>query len=213
MTTNVTTHGVRESHVHVARDEFGPNTARLSFDNGLERLELRADPTLSGLLEAEFADPYPVTWADQHNVHVEYPLGSRLLRRMRSNSVRLSPAVSWSVDVHGGAAHLSADLTGLRVRSLSFHSGVARARVALGRPDGHVTVRLSSLLDLTLTRPADVPVRIELSRGAREVRLDSRRVGAVGNGLEDATPGYEHALNRYLVVITGGVDKFTVSPG
>ncbi|MBM7783652.1 hypothetical protein [Tenggerimyces flavus] len=41
--------------------------------------------------------------------------------------------------------------------------------MAVGRPEGHVTVRLSSVLDLSLTRPADVPVRIELSRGAREV--------------------------------------------
>jgi hypothetical protein len=210
--TTVTSTGVRESHVFVARDPSGPDRARLSFDNGLERLSLSADPELTGLMEAEFADPYPVTWVDGQNVHVEYPLGSRLLRRMRANALRLSPAVSWSLDVHGGATHLAADLSALRVRSLAFHSGVARARLALGRPEGQVTVRLSSLLDLTLTRPENVPVRIELSRGAREVRLDARRVGAVGNGLSDSTPGYEAALDRYLVVITGGVDRFTVAP-
>jgi hypothetical protein len=212
MTTSVTSTGVRAARVAVARDPYGPDTARLSFDNGLERLDLRGDPSMTGLLEAEFADPYPVTWADQHNVHVEYPLGSRLLRRMRANSMRLSPAVSWSLDVHGGAAHLAADLSDLRVRSLSFHSGVARARLALGPPEGQVTLRLSSLLDLTLVRPASVPVRIELSRGAREVRLDTRHVGAVGDGLSDETPGYSGAVDRYLVVVTGGVDRFTVAP-
>jgi hypothetical protein len=209
--TTVTSDGIREARVSVARDPSGPNNARLSFDNGLERLSLRGDPAVAGLMEAEFADPYPVTWADQHNIHVEYPLGSRLLRRMRSNAMRLSPAVTWSVDVHGGASHLAADLTALRLRSLSFHSGVARARISLGVPSGQVTLRFSSLLDLVVERPGSVPVRIELSRGAREVALDARRLGAVGNGLVDATPGYQAAANRYLVVITGGVDKFAVA--
>jgi hypothetical protein len=119
--------------------------------------------------------------------------------------------VIWSLDVHGGAAHLAADLSALRLRAMSFHSGVARARIALGVPSGQVTLRFSSLLDLVLSRPGSVPVRIELSRGAREVSLDARRLGAVGNGLADATAGYEAAVNRYLVVITGGVDKFTVA--
>jgi hypothetical protein len=209
--TYATSTGVRDAHVLVPFGAAGPADARLSFDNGLERLDLRADGELDTLLEARFADPLPVVWAAEHNIHVEYPLGSRLLRRMRPSTVKLNSAAAWSLDIHGGAAYLDADLAGLRVQAVSFHSGVAHSRLALGRPTGRCTIRLSSLKDLRVERPADVPVRVEIAKGATNIALDDRRFGAVGNGLTDNTPGYDAMEDRYLLVVSSGVDGLTVT--
>jgi hypothetical protein len=144
------------------------------------------------------------------SVHVEYPLGSRLLRRARPNTVRLSTAVAWSLDVHGGTADTAADLTAVRVGAVSFHSGVARSQLALGWPNGLCTIRLSSVKELRITRPANAPVRLEVAKGATNVRLDGRRSGAVADGLTDQTAGYEGVRDRYLVIVSGGVDGLTV---
>jgi hypothetical protein len=208
MSTTATATGVRAEHVTVPLDTRRPD-ARLSFDNGLERLTLTAGAP--GLLDATFSDPLPVIWASGHNVHVEYPLGSRLLRRSRPSEVRLNPDVTWSVDVHGGAARLAADLREVTTRALSFHSGAAHLRLTLGRPRGQCPIRFSSLIDVTIERPADVPVRVELARGATRIRLDAAEFGAVGNGLSDQTDGYDAAADRYLVLVSAGADGLTIS--
>lgn len=208
MTSTVTTEGIRDEHVVVP---YGTDTdARLSFDNGTERLTLRADPGLTDLATGRFAEPYPVVWASGHDVHVEYPLGSRLLRRMRPSEIRLNPAASWSVDVHGGAAHLDADLRGVVLRTMTLHSGAAFGDLRLGTPDGTCTIRLSSVKDVRIARPAGVPVRLEIARGSTHVSLDARRTGAVGNGLADQTTGYDESPDRYLVLVSGGVDGLTI---
>lgn len=209
--TYATTAGVREAHVVVPR---GPgDNARLSFDNGLERLHLRTGELSGDLVETDFSDPVPVVWASEHNVHVEYPLGARLLRRMKPSSVTLDPGVTWSIDVHGGASHLTAELADLRLRAVSFHSGVAHSRLTLGRPTGRCAIHLSAAKDLRIERPGDVPVRVEIAKGAVKVALDHKRFGAVGNGLSEETGGYETTSDGYLVIVSGGVDGLTITEG
>ncbi|MEW2353641.1 hypothetical protein [Spirillospora sp. NPDC029432] len=205
-----TSEGVRAARVTVPMPA-GLETARLSFDNGLGRLELAAREGLGNLLEAEFGGPPPAVWSVDGRTHVEYPLGARLLRRTAPSTMRLDPAVPWAVDVHGGAAHLDADLTGADLRSLAFHGGVAHASIALGRPRGTRTVRFASADDLRISRPAGVPVRIEAAKGVTRVALDDRAFGAVGNGLADQTPGYDTAEDRYLILVSGGVSGLTLS--
>jgi hypothetical protein len=80
----------------------------------------------------------------------------------------------------------------------------------VGRPNGLCTIRLSSVKDLQITRPANAPVRLEVAKGATNVRLDGRRFGAVADGLTDQTADYEGVRDRYLVIVSGGVDGLTV---
>jgi hypothetical protein len=65
--------------------------------------------------------------------------------------------------------------------------------------------------DLRIQRPADVPVRLEVAKGATKVALGNRSVGAVGGGLADQTSGYDESDARYLVIIAGGADTVTVA--
>ncbi|MFC5749583.1 hypothetical protein [Actinomadura rugatobispora] len=207
----VTAEGVRAARVRVPGPGRPDATARLSFDNGLDRLALSARAGLGGLLEADFGDPVPTVWSVDGRTHVEYPLGSRLFRRPAPGTVRIDPGSPWSVDVHGGAARLEADFTGVDLRSLAFHSGVAHVTITLGRPRGTRVVRLASADDLTILRPPGVPVRIEAAKGLTKVTLDGRSFGAVGNGLTDETPGYGTTEDRYLILISGGVSGLTLT--
>ena len=212
MITIATREGDEHVVVPFAQGAGAATAARLSFDNGVSRLDLRADADLDDLLDAQFSDPVPVVWAADHSIHVEYPLGSRLLRLSGTNAARISPRVPWSIDVHGGADRLSADLSGVDVRSVAVHSGAAYTSLTLGRPTGQRTLRFASVKDLRIQRPADVPMRLEIGKGATNVVLDSRSFGAVGRGLADQTSDYEGSDACYLVVIAGGADTVTITP-
>ncbi|HEY8482557.1 MAG TPA: hypothetical protein VIL71_22280 [Spirillospora sp.] len=208
MHTFVTKEGVREEHVVVAEPP-ACTAARLSFDNGLEQATLQADTSAAGLLEARFGGPLPTVWAADANVHVVYPTGSRLLRRSRPSSVLLNPSVSWALDFHGGVSHVEADLRGIDLRSVTLHSGAAHLRLVLDRPSETRVIRLASVKDLRIERPAQVPVRLQAAKGITGVTLDDERYGAVGGGLTRSThpsdvPGYE-------LIISGGADTVTVT--
>jgi hypothetical protein len=215
MTVIATAEGVRAPHVVVPLPEPAVITrgavARLGFDNGLEGYDLRGAAHLDGLLEAHLAEPLPVVWADDRNVHVEYPLASRVLHRPRGNTVGLNTAVPWALDVHGGAAHLDADLAGTDIRSVTFHAGAAHIRLALAHPTAPCTIRLTSVKDLRIERPADVPIRLEVAKGAAKVSLDDRRYGAVGGGLSERTHHNRATEPGYCVIISGSADTLVIS--
>lgn len=201
---------VRAEHVVVPMHRLPGPTARLSFDNGVERLSIAANAPSDALIDAHFAEPLPVVWTAEHGVHVEYPPGSRMLRRIRPSSIGLNPAIPWSIDVHGGAAHLGADLRDLTVHAVSFHAGAAHIKLRFGRPNGQCTIRVGSVSSMRIERPANVPVRLELASGAANLRLDDRLDRAVGGGLVDQTPGWDDATSRLLVIATAGVNELTV---
>lgn len=211
MTVIANRDGVRAEHVLVPLPDTGPNEARLSFDNGLERVNLRTGDDAGALLTAAFGEPLPAVWVADWNVHVEYPLGSRVFRRHHPSSLWLNPAVPWSLDVHGGASEWDADLTDIDVRSVTLHSGAAHIRLTLGRPSRARTIRVGAVKDLRIERPAGVPVRLEMAKGATKVALDDRRFGAVGGGLLDHTGGYDPDQPHYAVTVAGGADTVTIS--
>lgn len=191
------------------RERPGRPVARLCFDNGLENVTLRADADLTGLVEADFTGQRPEVWADGRNVHIDYPHRLPPPRRSRRAAVRINANVPWALDVHGGAVRPDADLTGAAVRSVAIHSGAARVRLALGRPESSRTIRLASVRDLVIERPAGVPVRLESTGGATKVALDDRRFGAAGGGLTDWTSG-DRTAPSYSVVIAGDAAGVTV---
>lgn len=207
-----TARGIRAEQVVVPfpdpSEEITQNPARLCFDNGLAHVELRS-AGIERLLEARFGGPPPVVWADDGNVHVEYPLGSRLLRRARPSTVVLNQKVPWALDVHGGTAHLDADLQQVEIRSATFHSGAAHVRLALGWPSVPCTIRMAAVSNLVLERPLDVPVWLEIGGGATKIQLDDRWFGAIGRGLAEHTGDVTAA--GYTLIVGGGADRVTVT--
>jgi len=211
MTLRATPTGVQADHVVVPWPSEDHPVSRLSFDNGIEDVEMHGDSGIVELLDATFADPVPVVRTVANDVHIEYPLGSRFLRRGGGASrLRMNPSANWSIEIHGGAANVDADLTRLNVQAITFHAGAADCRLALPRPAGECILRSKSLRNLRVIRPRDVPVRIEATKGVTKVTVDGRSYGAIGGGLVDETPRFGAAVDRYVLAITGGVTGLTV---
>jgi hypothetical protein len=61
-------------------------------------------------------------------------------RPERPAEVALNAGIPWDVEVRGGASRLLADLSGLRLGSLSVDGGASRLEVVLPDPSGAVTV-------------------------------------------------------------------------
>lgn len=202
--------GTRAAKVVVPLATDGAEPARLSFDSGLAHVELRSGTESGPLLAAQFSEPLPLTWCAGHNVHVEYPLGFRMRRRAGPNRIRLNPGVRWALDVHGGAAHLDADLTGIDLRSVACHGAAAHARFVLGRPTGPRTLRFAEVKHLVVERSTGVPVRLEIAKGAVNADLDGRFHGAV-SGLAEQTAGYDTTVPGYRIVVAGGADTVIVA--
>ncbi len=208
-TVVATASGVRAEHVTVPLPE--PGVARLSFDNGLEHFALGAAGRQDTLLDAELAPPLPVVWTTERGVHLAYPSGSRLLRRAGRSTVRLNPAHPWALDLHGGAARLDADLTGIDLHSLTCYGGGADLRLVLDRPTAPRTLRLTSVDRLRVERPAGVAVRLEIAKGARDIVLDGQHFGAVGGGLTVGSDTGDGGEPGYLIAISGSAAAVTVA--
>lgn len=205
-----TRNGVRANAIRV-EGRPAQTSASLSFDNGLERFHVTVGRTdLDSLLEAHLADPAPVVYADGDRVAMEYPLGTRLMRRMEESTVRLDPRILWTIDVHSGAAQSTIDLSNGQLSGISFHGGLAHTELLLPPPQGECLVRLQSVQAVTILRPLDTPVRLQLARGASGVALDHRRYRPASTYLADETEGYAESIGRYLITARSGVSDLTV---
>jgi hypothetical protein len=76
----------------------------------------------------------------------------------------------------------------------------------LSAPDGTLPIRLGAVGDATIRRPAGIPVRVRVRRGARSLTLDGRRVSASGGPTTLATPGYDRAVHRVDISVDSAVD-------
>lgn len=211
MTMIATRDGVRAAEVVVPFDDETPDIARLTFDNGVQNLTLTGAAAAEVMMEATFGEPLPQTWTAGGTVHVEYPLGARFLRRMGDNTIALNSQLPWSVDVHGGMSHLVADLTGVAVRSLACYTGAAHSRIELGRPTAPSTLRFTSVSELHLTRPAGVPVRLEITKSATRLEFDGTSLGAISGGFTNQTDGYDPDEPGYLIILSGSAARLTIS--
>jgi hypothetical protein len=202
--------GVRADQVRV-EDPGGGSTASLTFDNGLEGFTISVGCNApENLLEASLADPIPVVSAHRDRISIEYPLGSRLLRRMERSHLRLSQSVSWSIDVHSGASQSTFDLSAGQLSTLTFHGGVADTSLLLPPPNDECLIRLQSGQQVRIMRPDGVPIRVELERGATGVEFDGRSYLAASKFLSEESDDFSTSGARYVVTARSGVSGLTV---
>ncbi|TDC04816.1 hypothetical protein E1267_21500 [Nonomuraea longispora] len=76
------------------------------------------------------------------------------------------------------------------------------------RPARTRVIRLASVEDLRVERPAGVPVRVEFARAATKLRLDDQWYGAVSGGLTQAT--HDGDAPGYQMIVAGGAGTVTV---
>lgn len=193
-------------------------TARLRFTNGAHRVSIRADADVRGLYRARFGNRTPAVMVRGGIVTIRYPRfpADGWLDRGSGGSaeVELNASVAWQVEVRGGGSRLLADLRSLRLGSLRLEGGAGRLEVALPEPSGTVTVAvLGGASNVAIRRPIGVAARLRVEGGATHLRLDGRRIGAAGGGLDLKSRGYDSATDRYDITVTGGANNVGVGEG
>jgi len=190
-------------------------SGHLQFTNGAHRIIIQADSRLRGLYRARFGDRMPKVEARRGIVTIQYPRfsGGDWLndRSERPAEVELNAGIPWDVEVRGGASRLLADLSGLRLGSLSVDGGASRLEVVLPDPSGAVTVViLGGASNGAIRRPEGVSARLRVEGGVTNLTFDDRRIGATGGELELWSRGYEDAVDRYDIAVTGGANNMSI---
>jgi hypothetical protein len=182
--------------------------------SGASNLRVRAAATAGYrdaevLAEGSFVGRIPEVHVDEHRVRVQY---ARSLRDLcfdwgsASAEVALSPLVPWEVRVRGGVSCLDADLSRLPLTHLEIAGGMSEARVVLPQPTRTVRIVVrGGISELTLSRPAGVPLAVSIHGGASGLAVDALALGAVGGPFHWETPGFAQAEARYVIEVHGGV--------
>ena len=136
-------------------------------------------------------------------------------------------------EIVGGTSKLQGKITGLDLRSFELTGGVDQLRLTLGRPRGHVPIRLTGGANsIRIERPAGVPVRLKLQGRAASIEFDKQKhgplvdfdagviaatIGVASPGLGGSgritleSPGASAADDRYDLEFTGGASKIAVT--
>jgi DNA-binding MarR family transcriptional regulator len=214
----------------------GLSRARLLFRSGAHELLLRGSPDIGELYQAKFEGPVPQVRLRDGVVTVQYKSGFKWDWKPRRADVSMNATIPWDVEIVGGTSKLQGKLAGLDLRSFELTGGVDQLRLTLGRPTGHVPIRLTGgASSIRIERPAGVPVRLKLQGGAASIEFDKQKhgplvdfdagviaatigVGSAGLGgtggggrITLESSGAATAGDRYELEFTGGASKIAVT--
>jgi hypothetical protein len=200
---------------HFAAQLGASRSGRLRFTNGAHRVVIRASSHLRGLYRARFGERMPVVEVRGGVVIIRYTWVASCdwtgNHPERPAEIALNAGIPWDVDVRGGASKLLADLSGLRLGSLKVDGGASRLEVVLPDPSGAVSVViLGGASNVAIRRPEGVSARLRVEGGVTNLTFDDRRIGATGGELVLQSRGYEVAVDRYDVAVTGGANNMSI---
>jgi hypothetical protein len=189
----------------------------LEITSGFSNGDLRGDPEIQELFQGQFIGQIPYVRTRNESVIIRYPLSLRewfkhlLLANRHAASILLNTSIPWHIDIHGGAAHLDADLQVLQLSSLVITGGVAETNLLLPRPTGTVQIHIGSgVSNLLIVRPKEVSAQLKVGGGISNLIFDDQYYASIGNGIHINTPDYQSETNRYDIVVSGGVSNLTI---
>jgi hypothetical protein len=149
----------------------------LRIERGLDGARIATDPRLGDLLHGAWKWA-PKVGVEGGEVTLTYPRFR--LARLGTDDITLNASVPWDISIQGGVRRVSADLRGLKLRSLEVDGGASRLVLLLGKPDGDVQLDLKSADGVTVRRPENTEVRVRVAKGASQVMVDDQTYGAIG---------------------------------
>ena len=197
--------------MRIARRSAASSTAGCGSGAALRGLALRG-ARIKDLYRASFDGKRPqVTVGANGEVDVQYKGFSWFGARDVASQMTLTTAVPWSVEIRRGVSHLTADLRELQISSIEITGGASESELALLRPRGSSTLRLSGGASrLVIRRPRGTAVQISVRGGASHLVFDAQRLGAVGGPTRLSTPGWDAAPDRWSIEVRGGASDLSV---
>jgi hypothetical protein len=155
----------------------GASVGHLRVRRGLDGTTITTDRRLDDLFHGWWTRE-PEIAAENGVITLTYPRFRRLAR-WRADEMRLNASVPWDISIEGGVHRVGADLSNLKLRSLTVGGGAWRFVLVLGRPDGEVRIDLRSADQVTIRRPATTEVRVQVVKGASQVAIDHQSYRAI----------------------------------
>jgi hypothetical protein len=204
---------------HNSRDLAEPlgstTSGRLVFPLGAGGVTIQADPALPDFYRARFSGHIPSVQTQDGVVMIQYcrfsVFDGPISGREPMAEVTLNGSLPWEIEFRNGVSKLTADLSGLFLRSLDLNSA-SQVRVTLPHPSGAVYIYVSgSVSDLSLYRPPGVAVRVQISSSASNLTFDQQYFGAVVGEIHWQTPDYASAADRYDISVAGSASNLTIA--
>jgi hypothetical protein len=125
--------------------------------------------------------------------------------------VAVSPDVTWTIELDGGASSETVDLRSGRASLVDLVAGVTHAVVDLPAQSGTTTVHeVGGASELQVSAPRATASRVEVDGGASSVRVGSVTHTGVGAHRVFTDARYPTAPDRVNVVLQGGVSSVVV---
>lgn len=184
---------------------------RLRFASGVARIELRG-ARIKDLYRATFHGKRPQIAVEPDGlVTLQYKGFSWFGMTGVSAQIALTAAVPWAIEIRRGVSHLNADLRELEVTSIDITGGASECELALPRPRGQATLRITrGASKLMVKRPRGSAAQLVIRGGASSVVFDDQRLGVVGGAIRLSTPGWDSAPDRWTIELTGGASSLSV---
>jgi len=150
--------------------------------------------------------PSPAVSADRVQLHLT-PKGEGTSGDV---TIILSTKVRWALRFSGGSDEQVIDMTGGKVSGVSLVGGARRVELTLPKPSGTVPVQVTGALEeLSVSSPADAPVRVKVEAGAKTVAAGTRTLRDVVPG-STLTPKDWQVKDRYDVAAKSWVTLLSV---
>ena len=181
--------------------------------SGAARLIVRANTTMGDLYRARFQGPVPDVKAKDGVVAIRYPkhlwsLGSREY----TADIGLSTAIPWRITIKGGAAEITARLTGLDLAGLEVKGGMSSIHIDLPEPTRLAPIRISGgASEIVVRRPPGVPARVHLTGWVSTFIFDDQAFSSVGNDVRLQSPGYDATDKRYDIKVSSSASMATIT--
>jgi DNA-binding MarR family transcriptional regulator len=187
-------------------------SARLAVRGGASQITIKGGAPAGRLYQAEFEGRTPRIQLDGDAVQVSFARPRLFEARGQRGVLALAKGPEWDVQIRGGGARLRLELEDLSVSGVELTGGVSDIAVALPRPVGRRRVRITGgASTLTLSRPAGVAVRLQLTGGAAKVVFDAQRLGAAGGETRLESDGFAEAADAWEIEVSGGASALTVA--
>lgn len=165
---------------------------RVHIDHGGPQAEVRLDRATGTVRISQ-----PVTWA----------IG--VSRRLYIDA-QLSDALPWYISCSTGAVRGVFNLASGQAAGFECRTGASRIELNLPKPKGQVPIRIDGGgLQVDISRPAGIPIRVQVSGGAVRLTADGTRQDGIGNR-EWRSQGFDAAGDRYEVSVAGGATTVNV---
>ena len=201
--------GSAYADVDSAEARQGLDKARLDIAVGSGRIEVRSaklDDDQLYRVHIEHAGTSPDVRLDRAAGAVRISQRPDMFMGARRLHVdaRLTEAIPWEVACSSGAIRGDFDLSTTSLNSFICKTGASRIELVLGSPKGTVPIRVEGgALTVNITRPTGVPVSVQASGAAVQLRADGAHEDGIGSR-SWKSDGFDAAANRYDVTISGG---------